>query len=77
MRKNTEFCLEVDSQQHIRSTQQYTKPSKMYLYVAYLFVCVCVLGADLCCDGGAPVRSVPRLGGPSAGSADVQAAAWL
>ena len=40
MRKNTEFCLEVDLQQHIRSTQQYTKPSKMYLYGTYLFVCV-------------------------------------
>ena len=41
MRKNTEYCLEVDLQQHIRSTQQYTKPSKMYLYGTYLFVCVC------------------------------------
>ena len=45
MRKNTEFCLEVDLQQHIRSTQQYTKPSKMYLYGTYLFVCV---GGQIC-----------------------------
>ena len=41
MRKNTEYCLEVDLQQHIRSTQQYTKPSKMHLYGTHLFVCVC------------------------------------
>ena len=36
-----------------------------------------MLGAEPRCHGGAAVRSVPRLGGPSAGSADLQAAAWL